>query len=173
MAERYPHILVLKEKHGDEYYIINTAEEGLRVRLAVLRERSESGHYYPTFEDVQHEYKRDVKEITKKAMGDFYALSDEDVSALPAKLKEAYDARKADLETRLAKLEAAYANDFWFPKLLEKVLALPEEEAIALKEVRKHLGCREYVYNAVNSLWNARSDAEYEGAEIEYAQPIP
>lgn len=170
MPTRYPHIFILKDKHDDVHYIINSVEEALRVRLSVLRERAESGYYYRTVEEITREYNSEVKQATKKAMGDFAGLSEEEAQELPAKLKEVYAARQAECGAKAEALKAEFAEEFWFPELLEKVLALPVEEALTFKSTSPYRGCREY--NAISLLWNSRSDHEYEGSEMVYPSSI-
>src|SRR5262249_51973677 len=74
-SKQFPKLLVIKEKHGEEYYLINDIDALLRAALAVVLRRHEEGYWYekPEKDKLKEEVAEDVlvklpSDLYKKAM---------------------------------------------------------------------------------------------------------
>jgi hypothetical protein len=58
----FPKLLVVKEKHGEEYYLINDIDALLRAALAIVLRRHEEGYWYhkPEKDKLKEEVAEDV-----------------------------------------------------------------------------------------------------------------
>jgi len=68
----FPKLLVVTEKHGEEYYLINDIDGLLRAALAIVLRRSEEGYWYhkPEKSKLKEEVAEDV---LVKLPSDLYA----------------------------------------------------------------------------------------------------
>jgi hypothetical protein len=73
---KWPQLLVLKEKHGDDYFLINDIEALWRASLKILKERRDEHWYYePTPPQLKEEVADDIMDklpdsLRKKAKDD-------------------------------------------------------------------------------------------------------
>lgn len=59
----YPKLMILKEKHSESYYLLNSPEDFHRVATSIVRERAALGYYYNT--DVDKLIEEREREIDK------------------------------------------------------------------------------------------------------------
>lgn len=162
-VQETPKLLILEEKHGDSYYLINNEEEMARVALGILRKRHEEGYWYPTLEELDADETRALQSLVKRTeeMG---LLSDEEMSQLPEALKESAREKVQAYRSRRYSIRRNYAIDRQFATLLGELLDADEEEAVARRVAPRvgNPGAR-----LATRLLEARKDNQYEGFHLE------
>lgn len=72
MAEKYPHLLIFKEKHCDIYYHITSKEDRIKVLVDTFKRRDEDGYWYhydePKPPQELVEVPEDLDDEAKKAL---------------------------------------------------------------------------------------------------------
>lgn len=149
-------ILILKEKHGEEYYDASTKEKLAEACLKVLKDRYESGYYYQ--EPKIEEYFNPSKESQE-----ILNMTPETLDSLPDTLREDFKLKQAKLKTQKIRATVQYDNEKeWFDSV-KNLINLPVEEAIKktvtnrTKTVSKPLAYH---------LLAARDDYEYESIRL-------
>jgi len=94
-------ILIFKEKHGDRYFDASTPEMKSAAFLKILRERFTSGYYYEKPKSPERNLSREDKALL--------SLSEEQLEALPAPLKETTKTQVARLTRKLSHVQEEYA----------------------------------------------------------------
>ncbi len=156
-------ILVVNEKHGDRYFIIDERSTYARVAAKLITERANEG-WFSSVEELEVEKARSLKRKLKDIDESFLALTEEELAALPTALQES--ARKAHEAKRqaLIKNERAYADELEFARGVETLLASADPGAEQFTTSR---GRTDYLAIV---LLNLRQDHEYEGFTTERAE---
>lgn len=150
-------ILVAREKHGDRYFDASTPELLAAASLKLLRERMKEGWYVKP-DSVNTGFTKEQKA--------FLELTDEDIEALPAVVREETHKKVLALREKAERLRSFDAEEMQWYTQVEALLALPTEKA-ANRTITQGKGTRwERSYPKAFYLLNARDDAEYEGVEV-------
>lgn len=163
-------VVVFEEKHGSRYFILkdDSADSMARIAYTVLKERAEAGYWYPKLESIQR-WKtaaiEDAKKDVEKKYGEFLALTEEEIAALPPALKTLAVEGREKAARRIARAETAYEWEEQFVTDLERLLALPMEEAIKLTNDTGR-------WRLATVLLESRSDSQYEGYSVERAKEV-
>lgn len=169
MPNTAPKILVIKEKHGESTYLIESVDDFARVAASVVLDRAKTGYYYPTVDHVRRDKEVSLRNLNARfsdAERVFVDMTDSDVEALPASLAEiAGDVRKKYREA-VQQVEDSYAKD---AKFAELVVKLKEAEFPHQAVVR--VGGQ--AYRLASYLLDCRAEHEYEGYEFERLSAIP
>jgi hypothetical protein len=158
-------VLVAEEKHGDIYYLLASPEDKNAVALSLLRERAATGYYYPSLAGLEEQRQEILNTPPRDSAAalpyhaDLSAAAQAEIAAKDAEEHLKYQAR------HLRALE----GDLTFARNLEKLLALPVAEALALTYTTR----RGRELPLALSLLEERSDGEYEGFRIETLQEAP
>jgi len=148
-------VLVTNEKYGQSYYDASTPELLAASALTILRSRFEDGYWYYEPELPEVHYTDEQKGIMN--------LTDEEVAALPAVLRESTEKKRATLLSNRVNREYELDKQ-WYDSMVA-LLALPNEEAVKQTVVR---GRNRYARTlpAALDLLEQRNDYQYEGFEI-------
>lgn len=169
MPNTAPKILVIKEKHGESTYLIESVDDFARVAASVVLDRAKTGYYYPTVDHVRRDKEVSLRNLNARfsdAERIFVDMTDSDVEALPASLAEiAGDVRKKYREA-VQQVEDSYAKDAKFAELVVKL-----QEAEFPHQAVVRVGGQ--AYRLASYLLDCRAEHEYEGYEFERLSAIP
>lgn len=196
MAPRtFPQILVFKEKHEDETYLISSQEEFHRIAVATIRERADIG-YFGDVDTASIEADRDraVKQLIKTSgipaetapltvealnglIGSDSETDEERASKLFGVELSVFQAFPQTIREQSIQSAAKYIKEL--PRMISNYAALLDEaRAIELivKSERAEELTTEYrgrSYNLAAWILDSRNDYEYEGYELETPQTAP
>lgn len=153
-------ILVLKEKHDDVYYSYETQAELNAIFGDIVKSRYEDGYYYPTLESVEREL-ADAKERAKaKYSSALFDLTDEEIKALPEKLRAEAELTYSKLERICENLDKDAEEEILLAKLSKKVAESDEPGKVPVKFGESRISAARYIMELRNSY-----GAEYETYE--------
>lgn len=154
------YVLVLREKHGNQYFRVKDTAERDLVAVHILRERAETGYHYPDPNELKKYRDREMSAVGDSA---YSQLSDAEVDALPESIKKVAIKERKKIQSKKDRVAAYYDGEIEWLEELNRLLALPDEEAVKLP----------YSYGRGRSmslawkLFTDRADHEYEGYELE------
>lgn len=151
---REPSVLVLHEKHGDDYWRVNDDAELNRAALEILRRRDAEGYWYL---EPKREWYVDVKDddtITR-----FEAIPPETLAMLPAPTRAEMRAAYDEAKEHLRRAEPQLRRDQAWWRLMKGLLAQPAEVSLA----RTNQAGRPLAWLVLQE----RGDGEYEGVSVE------
>lgn len=121
-ADVRPQILVAQHKHGDTYYIVNSAQDMLYAKAQMIRDWDRNQMFYAPDEPYIRTQDAEIG-----------VLSDEEIAALP----EAFRASALTARRSILSAQAAHARDLEAYALLQEFLSADSlEDALALKSPR-------------------------------------
>lgn len=193
MARSYPRLLIIKEKHYERKYLINSPEELHRVAVSIIRERAALGYYYDT--DVEGliakreeavdrliekiGLSKDTAPRTPEAIRELMAISGDEnrtaklfgieVSALeayPAPLKEkAIESARSYIRS-LPRVLTDYSQSIEDAEHIRKIVETEKAEELEIERRNRRSNL---------ALWilEARGDYEYEGFDFEDFEQVP
>ncbi len=183
---KYPQLLVIREKHYTRNYLISSPEELHRVAVSIIRERAALGYYYDTdVEGLIAQREEAVDQLIKKA-----GLPKDSAPRTPEEVREAGGAAKlfgievSVFEAYPALLkEKAIESARSYIRSLPRVLANYKQEIdvaenilkIVTTERAEELEIEHRNHRSNLALWilEARSDYEYEGFDFVDFEPVP
>lgn len=169
MPNPAPKILVIKEKHGESTYLIESVDDFARVAASVVLSRAKTGYYYPTVDSITRDKEVSLRNLNVRfsdADRIFVDMADNEVESLPANLvKFAEDVRKKYREA-VQQVEDSYANDLKFAELVVKL-----QEAEFPHKAGVRVGGQ--AYRLASYLLDCRAEHEYEGYEFERLSALP
>lgn len=190
---KYPQLLVIREKHSSRNYLISSPEELHRVAVSIIRERAALGYYYATDVEgliAQREkaidnlieksgVSKDAAPRTPEAVRELMAIQGDEprtaklfgieVSALeayPAPLKEkAIESARSYIRS-LPRVLTDYKQDIDDAENILKIVNTEKAEELEIEHRNRRSNL---------ALWilEARGDYEYEGFEFEDFEPVP
>lgn len=192
-ANEYPQLLVLKEKHSESYYLLNSPEDLHRVATSIIRDRAALGYYNTDVDRLVAEREtaidkliessglsKDIAPRTPEGIRAVMALkgTDEDRAAkLLGVDPAAFAAYPVSLKSKA--LDGAYKYIQSLPRLLTNFKQEIEDAESILKimntERAEELDIEQRNRRSNLALWilEGRRDYQYEGYDFEYFQPIP
>lgn len=152
-----PARLVLYDDKDRGYLVLRTEEDFQRAALEILRDRSKTGSFYPTRDELQSDreaaYTRLVAIYGKVTPEQTKTMSPKD----SVKALSDYFQRK----TIATELESAFKEDLQFIEDLESILSYSDDAIANSDEIR------DYVYQMAAFLLFERKDYPKEGFDFE------
>lgn len=193
-ADEYPNLFILKEKHSESNYLINSPEDLHRVATSIVRSRAATGYYYDT--DVEKliasreeaidgliersGLSKDLAPRTPEGIREIMALkgTDEDraarllgvdpaaLAAYPAPLKATAIEGAQKYVSNLPRILTNFQRDIEDAENILKIVSTEKAEELDIEHRNRRVNL---------ALWilESRSDYEYEGYEFESFQAIP
>lgn len=122
-------LMIFKEKHCDRYFAVKDDDDRNKVALKILKERSESGYYYPEKENIEADRESRINQI-KEVYKDYWELTEEEINNLPDGLKNKAQEEKEKFNKSLKRIELNFSIDLQWTKNLENLINATEEEAL-------------------------------------------
>lgn len=185
----YPALMIFKEKHDDEIYIVNSTEDTHRLAVSKIRERYSYG-YYAKSSEYEAELKREINrlierdEIPKETaprsvealeslpVGEdertaaLFSMDVATLKALPSSVSKGIFEKSKRFQKSLPAVISNYARDIEDAQDIERIVHTERAE-----ELIKSIRGREI--NLALWILDSREDHEYEGYSIEHAQSVP
>jgi hypothetical protein len=150
-------ILIARDKHETRYLNASTVEAWAASSLQLLRERLEQGWYWAPKDDEDGLGTSEWADRRRVEIAEAMALTDEQIEALPGRLR--HEVLKERAQARQSIADAAHARAW-----VKEVTALVRNKDMAMVTVGRGRWERQepkawtYLYD--------RSDHEYEGVEV-------
>lgn len=152
-----PMVLVLREKHDNRYFLVRDDADLNRAALHILRQRYEEGYYE---DPVRSDY---VNEDAEQMVREWDAAqADGSAQRWPQAIQSAAQRVYEDAKRQMQEADRAdlsYRIEAQWHRQLERILALPSEEALARVNTAGRPLCYLMLLN--------HSRGEYEGLDLE------
>lgn len=156
-------ILIVKEKDGDYYYVVNNSTELRAVLLELLRERSREG-YYASLEALDRE-KEAFYARTKDT--NLAGLTDIQIEELPDNVRDMVKQNRDYARREIERFRREQFKDRWFAEKLENLLAADPADALTMEFQGKRR-----THNLIEALFEYQMSGEYQGVEIVRTIPV-
>lgn len=166
---RYPSILVLKEKHDDSMFLIQSPDDFARVAASTVLNRAKEGYYYPSFEQIEKKKIQRVSELEASlspADKELLVMDESEIIALPEKLSRFAIQVQEKFMGDVLQIEKSFDGDL---ELANLVKALRESDAP--HELLHNSEGRSV--NAAIHILDLRASYQYEDYELEQFSAIP
>lgn len=164
---RYPAIMVVKEKHRDTYFYLTDPEDLHKVAVMLLKERKEDGYWYPSAESIEQQKTRSLERLAEGAKAEYLELSEEQVETLPEAIKQEAVKYRTKHAQQVARINEEARSEMVFVNRLDEVLSADEPHKVTFTSKRNG-----NEYNLAFSLLQHRADGEYEGYDFEIPEKI-
>lgn len=148
-TDRYPFIMRAKEKHGDYFYVIDSAETEDKVCAGIIKERAEQGYWYLTPEAVTKAHENAITRLKEKYADKAYF--DVDADTLPEPIKTTVEGVRAEYSKKEAQVERNFRIELAEANMIAAVVNDTAEPGTARKVLweRSHAG---YEYETIEDV---------------------
>lgn len=126
---RVSRIVELQESNKNRYFVVNEEDDLYRFSLKILRERSETGLFYPSLEAARSEFSETMDEVDANKQR--FILGDPSLD----QSEDGQKKRKTIFDGFRTQTEKKYLSRVEFSERLEELLSFPDEAALKMQWV--------------------------------------